>query len=605
MKTNRLFRLTLVVLAAALLIYYCKNCVGHVSQATGYVGDKNGDTLNIRLEAPANVLNPYMPTPAYSRYVSAQIFQSFGIVDPVSMELKPWIITALPTTRKVAEGPYQGSLAYDFEILPEAVWDNGTPVTGNDLIFTFKVQLHPMLPLSNFSGYIEDLQNIEVDPANPKKFTVYFRKYYILAVETLCQTAILPAYNYDPNNLLGGIPLTDLLDPKKSAELAKTNENMKKFAADFQLPKFSSDPASISGSGPYRVESIGDAQTVLVKKDNWWGDKLTATHPLLAAYPKCIVYKFQRDEGVIENMLRTGDLDVALNISPAKYLEMKKDSLLAANYTFEIGPTPQYNRWLFNLRNPKLSDRLVRQALAHLVDYDYLLNTVQQGLAQQIVGPIPPFKPYYAKNITPYDFNVQKAKDLLAQAGWTDTDGDGILDKKLNGKQTPLSIDVVATTTSAVTEQVAASIEKTCRLAGVKINVIPLDIKEVVDNTKAGRFETALFALSQYPGQYDFFQNYHSSSLCPAGDNRSAFVNPEFDKLIEAIRGEEDESKRNALYLQAQQFLFDEAPEVFLYAPQQRYIGSKRYKCVFSANRPGYYEQLFQLDKLTTPVSDK
>ncbi len=598
MKTNRQYlRWGLAVLAAALLIYYCKNCVGHAGQPVSYVGDKNGNTLNIRIEAAANDMNPYLSTGAYSRSVAAQIFQSLGIVDPESLELVPLIVKAIPKSRIVTEGPYKGSLAYDFEIIPEAVWDNGTPVTGNDLIFTYKVQLNPHLGLNNFAGYIGDLKNIEVDPANPKKFTAYFGKYYILAVETLCQTNILPAYHYDPENLLGGIPLPDLLDAKKAEALSKENENLKKFAADFRQPKYSTDPASISGSGPYQPESIGELQTVLVKKQNWWGDKLRGSIPLLGAYPDRLVYKFQRDEGVIENLLRTGDLDVALTISPAKYFEMKKDSLLAANYDFQTRPAQQYNRWLFNLRNPKLSDKLVRQALSHLVDYDYLLNTVQHGLAQRIVGPINPSKPYYAKNITPYDFNVQKAKDLLTQAGWTDTDSDGIVDKNMDGQRTPLSIDVIATTTSPVTEQIATSIEKTCRLAGVKINIIPIDLQKLSEETKAGRFEAALFGLNQYPGQYDFYQNYHSASLFPAGDNRGALVSPEFDQLIEAIRGTEDVAKRNELYIQAQQFLYDQAPEVFLYSPQQRYIGTKRYNCIFTVNRPGYYEQLFQLKK--------
>jgi len=605
MKTRRLYlRAGLAVLAAALLIYYCKNCVGHAGKPVGYVGDRWGDTLNIRIEAPANVLNPYLVQSGYPRYVSAQVFQNLGIVDPESMELKPLICKAIPTARNVTDGPYKGALAYDFEILPEAMWDNGTPVTGNDLVFTFKVQLDPLLPLHNFSGYIEDLQNIEVDPANPKKFTVYFRKYYILAVETLCQTPILPAYNYDPQNLLANIPLTDLLDQTKSKELATNNANLKKFTEEFQLPRYTTDPTGIIGSGPYRPVVIGNEQTVLVRKSDWWGDKVK-NNPLLAAYPTCLVYKFQKDEGLIENMLRTGDLDVVLTMSPSKFLELKKDSFLAANYNFETRLSFQYNRWLFNVRNPKLADVKVRQALAHIVDYDYLLNTVQQGMGNRLVSPINPTKPYYAKNIVPYDYNIQKAKDLLAQAGWTDSNNDGIVDKALNGVNTPLSIDVLATTSSPVTAQIASSIEQTSRAAGIKVNIVPLGLQELGEETRAGRFEAALYGLGQFPGLNDFYQNYHSKSLSPAGDNRGGFADPEFDRITEEIRGTSDEAKRNELYIQAQQMLHDQVPEVFLYAPQQRYIGSKRFKCVFSSNRPGYYEPLFQLVNPVAPPVKK
>lgn len=595
MKTRRLYlRTGLAVLAAALLIYYCKNCVGHAAQASGYVGDRYADTLNIRIDAAANVLNPYITTSAYPRYVSSQVFQTLGALDPESFELKPLICKAIPKARTITDGPYKGSLAYDFEILPEAAWDNGTPVTGYDLVFTYKIQLHPLLPLHNFSGYIEDIRNIEVDPANPKKFTVYFSKYYILAVETLCQTPIFPAYHYDPQNRLTDIPLTDMLDPEKAKNLAETNENLKKFAEEFQQAKYTTDPSGISGSGPYRPESIGNEQTVLVRKTNWWGDKLKGTNPLLAAYPAKIVYKVQKDEGILENMLRTGDLDVVLTMSPTRFLALQKDSFLAANYDFETRLSFQYNRWLFNLRNPKLADVKVRQALAHLVDYDYLLNTVQQGMGERLVSPINPIKPYYAKNIQPYQYNVQKARELLAEAGWTDTDNDGIVDKMINGRRTPLTIETIATTASPVTKQLAESIEQSARAGGVNIKIIPLDIQQLTEETKAGRFESALFGLGQYPGWNDFYQNYHSQSLSPAGDNRGAFANPEMDRLIEEIRSNPDEQKRTELYLQAQQILHDQVPEVFLYAPKQRYIGSKRHKHVFTSNRPGHYEGLFE-----------
>ncbi|HNE29090.1 MAG TPA: ABC transporter substrate-binding protein, partial [Saprospiraceae bacterium] len=421
---------------------------------------------------------------------------------------------------------------------------------------------------------------------------------------TLCQTPILPAYNYDPQNLLADIPLTDLLDQNKAKTLAGSNANLKKFTEDFQTARYTTDPTGIIGSGPYRPLIISNEQTVLVRKSDWWGDKVKG-NPLLAAYPARLVYRYQKDEGLIENMLRTGDLDVVLTMSPAKFLELKKDSFLAANYNFETRLSFQYNRWLFNVRNPKLADVRVRQALAHVVDYDYLLNTVQQGMGTRIVSPINPSKPYYAKNIVPYDYNIQKAKSLLAEAGWTDTDNDGIVDKDLNGVKTPLSIDVVATTSSPVTAQIASSIEQTARAAGVKINIVPLGLQELSEETRAGRFEAALYGLGQFPGLNDFYQNYHSKSLSPAGDNRGGFANPEFDRLTDEIRGTSDEAKRNELYIQAQQMLHDQVPEVFLYAPEQRYIGSKRFKCVFSSNRPGYYEPLFQLVNPVTPAPGK
>lgn len=595
MKTNlRYLRWLLFAGLVAVLVYYCQKC-GNTAAPTNYVGDKNGNTLNVRFEAPANTLNFYTATSAYPRYACAQVFQSLGITDPETFQLQPVLAKSIPTARMVTEGPYQGSLAYDFEILPEAVWDNGSPVTGNDLVFSFKIQLDPLLPLYNFGGYIADLQDIEVDAANPKKFTVYFKKYYILTLETLCQTPFFPAYHYDPQNLLADIPLRDLLDPEKAKTLAAGNANLIKFTADYLQPRYASDPAGISGSGPYRPESIGAEQTVLVRKTAWWGDKVSDQNRFLKAYPDRIVYKFVRDESVVENMLRSGDLDVALTISPTKYFEMKADSLLSANYDFETRWAPQYNRLLFNLTNPKLADKRVRQAIAQAFDYDYLMNTVQRGLAKRTVGPVHPNKPDYAQSITPYAYNIQRAKELLAEAGWTDTDGDGTADKMVNGQRVPFTLDVIATTTNKVTEQIGISLEQSARNAGIKINIIPADISEVSKRTRAGDFEAALMGLGQSTGLNDFYQNYHSKSLAPAGDNRARYQNAQLDQLIEQIRGTADKATRAPLYLQAQQIIHDDVPEIFIYAPDQRYIGSKRFKKVFSSERPGFHENLFEL----------
>lgn len=96
-----------------------------------------------------------------------------------------------------------------------------------------------------------------------------------------------------------------------------------------------------------------------------------------------------------------------------------------------------------------------------------------------------------------------------------------------------------------------------------------------------------------FPGLWDPYQSFHSKSI--GSGNRSAFANAELDRLIEALRKEADEQKRNQLYLRIQQLLHDELPEIFLYAPQQRFAVSRRFNYVLSANRPGYYEAYFQL----------
>ena len=580
------------VALSALFLFACKN-----DPKTTRVEPENkaGNTVNVRMDAAVSTLNIYLTTSGYSRYVAMRIFQSLADIDPKTLEMKPVMIKSLPTIRQVTEGPYAGSLAYDFEILDEAKWDNGSPVTGKDVEFSLKIIFHPGLPTEPYRGYFEYLKGIETDAANPKKFTAYYRQYYMLMLDGICGVPIFPIYNYDPNNELTNIPLSDFLDKTKSKKL-QADAHVQAFAKTFQEPKFANDKNFISGSGPYGLESTdGEQGTILIKKQNWWGDAITPQYPILAAYPERLAYKIVSDEAAIENLLKTEAIDVAVQITPAKFLEMKQNPTLSGKYDFMTFGATQYSRIGINLRNPKFQDKRVRQALAHVIDYDYLLNNVMQGMAQRLVGPINPAKIFYAKDLPLYDFNIEKAKKLLADAGWKDSNGNGVVDKMIKGRMTELELSLLAPTKAKTNELASLNIQETAQRAGIKIKIIPIDIEGLTKDTKQGKFELALYGAALHPGLVELYQSYHSASLAPKGDNRSGFSKA--DSVIVAIRTTEDEAKRNALYIKAQEIIREEVPEIYLYAPIQRIVVSKRFDYVISANRPGYYEQMFKLKK--------
>lgn len=568
-----------------LFLFSCGSCGGT---------EKKTEVVNIRLEGAPNNLNPFLTSSAYSLYVCNQMFQTLGNLDPKTLEMKPLLAKSIPTVRNVTDGPFKGSLAYDFEIQEEAKWDNGTPVTAQDVIFSMKLMFHPGLPTQNWASYYQSLQNVEVDPGNPKKFTAYFKEYYMLALESMCQFFVYPAYNYDPNNRLTNIPLTRFLDKSKSAELT-ADINVKIFADEFSQPKFAFEPAAVTGSGPYRLESINDQSAVLVKKADWWGNEATAGTPLLATYPEKLVYKVVKDEPLVETMLRNEELDIVTGLDATRFVQLKSDASLKAKYDFITNGSIQYARWMFNLRNPKLADVRVRRALAQVVDYNYALTTLLQGLAQPIVGPVNPVKSYYAGNIQSYTMNMAAARQLLAEAGWADSNNDGIVDKMINNQRTELTIDVLVPVSSKINSALAASLNETALQAGVKINVVGTDINKITSDTRNGQFESAFMGAQLFPGLVELYARFHSASLIPAGDNRSGFANVKADSLIVAIRTTPDEAVRKALYLQVQQILHDELPEVPLFAPLQRIIVANRFDYVLTANRPGYYEQMFKL----------
>lgn len=515
--------------------------------------------LRIKTEAEATTLNPYMPSPGYSRFVSGQLFQTLGYLDPKTFELQPMLVEKIPQTYQVKEGKFVGMLAADFSIRPEAIWDNNTPVTAKDVEFTLKTIFNPYLPTQAWRGYFERLQHLEVNAQNPKQFTVYFDKYYLLAIESMCQVPILPAHVYDAAGTLNPLGLDGLLN--QSATKSADTVALKSFATAFQDPKLSTDPTVISGSSPYKIDQIQPGESItLVRKLNFWGDKLPATNAL-AGKPEKIVYRTVKDEAATESLMRNQDVDLGIIVNVQKFLDMQKDAELTKNYDLLTQTIFQYGYWMFNTKHPILQDKVVRQALAQVVNYDQAQRDIYQGLATRTVGPISPLKPYYNKDIRPYAYDLAAAANALEGAGWKDTDQDGIRDKVINGKKTKLAIKTFAS--GAISTKMAENIKSEAKKVGVEVTIETMDINVLTQKTKATDFETAILAAATFPGYEDLYQLYHSNSSAPKGDNRSQYTSVAADSLIELIRSNPDATTRAEQYKQFQALLHDELPHVY------------------------------------------
>jgi ABC-type transport system substrate-binding protein len=555
------------------------------------------NTLHIRLEAAVEKVNPLLKGPAYARYVANNVFQTLGIFEPATLELQPLLIKSLPTATTVADGPYKGMEEYSFEIRDEAKWDNGTPITAADVVFSYKAVLNPLVN-NPFKPYLDLLRGIEVDPANPKKFKVYLATYYFLGTESLCQMPIYPKYNYDPKGLLDNIAIKDLTDKKTSELLAQQDKGLQEHAAFFQGAELNGTPATIRGSGPYEVVFLDKAQGVtLARKKDWWGTGLAANQPYLAAYPDTLHYQLVVAEDAALNLIRSGELDVAGGISPATFKKLETDAQITAGYEMFLQAAPISNRVMFNNLDPILADKKVRKALAHSIDYDQMLNEIQLGMARRTAGPVFPDYASYNKDLTPYTFDPAKAKALLAEAGWSDTDGDGVADKTIGGKKTPLTLELMNTTGQGVSDQVTASLTASMAKSGVKLVLKAVDINKMIEEMVAGKFQLASNAVTLYAGEADFTQTHHSKSLAPKGDNRMRYANPDFDALLDKIRTTRDKNERMALTKQAQAMLYEDVPEVYLYCPGFRIVKSRQFDFVHTANRPGYVEYLSKLKK--------
>ncbi len=551
---------------------------------------KNQDnTVYARLPAEPDRLNPIISTNVYARVVNEQIFLYLLHFDPQTLELQPQLAKGRPKVEELSNGEYAGGVAYTFEIHEEASWDNGQPITARDFEFTLKALFNPKVNAAGVRAYLDYIRDVQPDPGNPKRFTVFTDKKYIIGETAVSNIPILPEYIYDPGGLLKTISLKELADPARAEQLAKENRAVQDFADAFNSPRFSREKGFIAGSGPYEFEEWATGQRIILnRKKNWWGDKLAEQYPLLQAFPDKLVFMIIPDQSAAIVALKDQQVDVTSQIDAKDFVDLRGNEMVNQLYQLHTPSSLVYYFIGINNKKDKLADKRVRRALAHLVDVPSLVDGLFYGLAERTVGPFHPAKPYYHKGLEPIPFDPEKARALLAEAGWEDTNGNGIADKEINGQRVEMELEFKISSASKFANSHALLFQEDAKKAGVAVNIVPKEFTVLIDDTKKRDYELYSGAWAQDPVIDDPKQLWHSESDTPDGSNRVGFTNARADSLIEEIRVTLNEGKRNQLYKEFQELVYDEQPYVFLFSPLERIAISRRFEAQPSARRPGF-----------------
>ncbi|MCB0571574.1 MAG: ABC transporter substrate-binding protein [Phaeodactylibacter sp.] len=590
-----MIRLSLLLLTALAAAIFTTGCKPEASAEKTEFKHKD-NTVYARLPADPDKLNPVLSTSVYARAVNENMFQYLMSFDPQTLALTPQLVKSGPVVEELTEGPLAGGVAYTYEIREEAQWDNGTPVTAKDFEFTLKALFNPVVKAASIRAYLDFIGALSIDPANPKKFTVLANKKYILAEPVIGNLAVLPEYVYDPNGLLRSFPLDELAQPARAEELAKQDKALTQFAEAFNAPQYSREKGFISGSGPYAFEGWETGQQiVLTRKKDWWGDKVPGSPPALAAFPEKLVFMIIPDQTATLTALKDQQIDVCGQIDAKDFIGLRDNESMKGLANLHTPSSLTYYFVGLNNKNPKLSDKRVRRALAHLVNVPDLIDNLFYGLGERIVGPFHPAKPYYNKGLQPIDFDPAKARELLASAGWEDTNNNGIVDKEIGGQKVELELEYLISNASNFARNQALLFEDDARKAGVKVNIVPQEFTVLIDNAKKRNYEMYAGAWAQDPIVDDPKQLWHTESDTPDGGNRVSFNNQEADELIEKIRITLDEKERNKLYLRFQEIIYEEQPYIFLMAPLERIAISKRFTAKASVRRPGFFVNEFLL----------
>ena len=226
------------------------------------------------------------------------------------------------------------------------------------------------------------------------------------------------------------------------------------------------------------------------------------------------------------------------------------------------------------------------------------LNNSVLNLPQcrRIISNVSPLKKEFNPDLKVVPFDLTSAEKLFSDAGWSDSDNDGILDKNINGEKISMVADLNYLSSSTEWKDMAMLIMEEMAKAGIHINPVAMDFKLFIEKAKAHDFDLMLGSWGGTGLPEDYTQLWHSSSWIDHGSNYSGFGNADSDALIDSLKYELIDAERYRLSHRLQKKIYDDQPYVFLYSNLRRNIIHKRFanQMLFS-ERPGILQNMLQL----------
>ncbi|WP_255481237.1 ABC transporter substrate-binding protein [Pontibacter sp. Tf4] len=516
------------------------------------------------------------------------VFQSLLGPDLEDAQLKPILAKSLPLIEQ------KDSVTYiTYEIREEARWTDGSPVTSDDVAFTLKVLKAPLLQNEQIKPQVAFIQDLVIDKDNNRKFTFVCNR-FTPEMELLSgDFFILPAYLFDPEDLLASIPVAALTDSLSKLE---NNENLKAFAARFNTPDYNNNGKILQGSAGYLLQEWVPGQSiVLTRKENWWGNNTSASN--LTANPSRIVLHVIPENTTALLALKARQLDVLSDIPALEFDELKTNKDFLEDFNLH---TPDSYALVYagiNSRLAKFADKKTRQAIAHLIDVPNIIKVTQQSYAVPSVGIVPPsVKEYYNTGLKPYTYNTGAAAQLLQQAGWQQRTNGWF--RTANGKEEQLTITVTYKAGSTMLETTALIFQASAAKINIPVQVEAQESSLFSKNSRNHSFEIFFRTLTGNPFNFNFEPILHTSFAETGGTNYTGFGNAKTDALIEAINHATDKGQKAKLLKDFQKVMLEEATFLTLYYQKERLAINKRFSNTkVSGLKPNYDISAFLLQK--------
>lgn len=477
----------------------------------------SGDAYVTGSIADAVNLIPFLATDSASHSITGLVFNGLTKVDK--------------NLNIIGDAAWKWDISEDGKVLTfflkqNVKWHDGAPLTAKDVKFTFEAILDPKNGCPYAASY-EDIESIDI----LDDYTVRFKysKPYAPALSKLGIEIV-------PEHLLKG--------------------------QDLRTSAFKRNPV---GCGPYIFKKWKTDQYLILESNSEYFEH----RPYIDKYVTRVI----PDQAVQFLELITGGIDT-MGLTPYQFFYRTNIERFKAGYNKYTYLSRGYTYIGYNLKDPLFEDKRVRQALSYAVDKDEIIKGVLLGLGEPCTGPFFRETPYYSKKAEGYEYDRKKALQLLREAGWSDTNGDGILDK--NG--VPFKFKLITNQGNKDREDIATIIQREWKGLGIDVEIQIIAwasfINEFIDKKN---FQAVILGWT-LPLDPDCYNVWHSASSKEGGLNFISYRNEEVDRLTEEGRRTFDNDKRIEIYNRIHEIIADDAPYTFLYFPHARDAISKRFK---------------------------
>jgi peptide/nickel transport system substrate-binding protein len=484
--------------------------------ACGQKAERNPNTFVESSIGDARRLDPVIANDSASGTINDQVFNGLVKYDKdiklVGDLAERWDVSADGKT-------------ITFHIRRGVKWHDGVEFTADDCLFTYQKLIDPKVVTPYSSSYM-DVKNAEV--VGRYTFQVTYKEPFSPALESW-------AIGMIPKHLLEG--------------------------KDINTDIFNRKPV---GTGPYKFKEWIAGQKIMLDANNEYFEG----RPNIDQF----IYRIIPDSSTMFQELLSGGVDM-MGLSPLQYLRKSETRRIKENYRKFRYPANAYTYMGYNLTNPLFKDIRIRQALSYAINRQSIIDGIILGLGKPCTGPFSYVSWAYNPRAKSYEYDPERARRMLAEAGWKDRNSDGVLEK--NAK--PFRFTIMTNQGNNERIRTAEIIQQNLKAVGIDVNIRVMEWQAFLEQIDKRSFDAIIlgWSMGRDPDLYDI---WHSSKTKKGEYNFIGYKNAEVDRLLIEGRRTFDIEKRKKIYYRIHEILAEEQPYAFLYVPDATPIVHKRFK---------------------------